>query len=201
MHGEVHHFGVIGLINGLAVLGDIETNSHWDHITGDAFEGPLAGEKLDVWPIRMTTVKASLIETPEIEIYFSAYFSVWWWINQRWYPRFISAERLLIPPPFYLSMGKPIDPRLPRQTQGLGVIMGKHAKYYPVKSIPKEGIKDNWHGRNLHVKLNGHDGVPYAKWQDTGESPMQLLTRWYGFSYTYPGCEIWERATKNQTGF
>lgn len=83
MHGEVHHFGVIGLINGLAVLGDIETNSHWDHITGDAFEGPLAGEKLDVWPIRMTTVKASLIETPEIEIYFSAYFSVWWWINQR----------------------------------------------------------------------------------------------------------------------
>jgi hypothetical protein len=26
-------------------------------------------------------------------------------------------------------------------------------------------------------------------WSD-GEVPMQLLSRWYGFAFTYPGCRI-----------
>ena len=25
--------------------------------------------------------------------------------------------------------------------------------------------------------------------------PMQVFTRWYGFAYTFPGCEIWAPAT------
>lgn len=173
-------------------MSDTETSSRWDHITGEAFDGPLEGKKLEVWPVRMTTVRAALAETPEIELYFSAYFSVWWWLNQRWYPRFIKPVKLMIPPPFYLSMGHSIDPRLTRQEQGLGVIVEKHARYYPVKSIPKNGIEDNWNGRILYVKLNELDGVSYARWNDTDERPMQLLTRWYGFSFTYPGCAIWD---------
>ena len=171
---------------------DMETNSRWDHITGEAFEGLLVGEKLDVYPIRITTVEAALTEIPNVEIYFSAYFSIWWWINRKWYPRFIKAKKLVIPPVFYLSMSHPIDPRLPHQEQGLGVIVGKHARYYPVKSIPRNGIEDNWNGRILYVKLNELDGVPYAIWKNTDERPMQLLTRWYGFSFTYPRCEIWD---------
>lgn len=91
---------MIGVINGLVVLGDRETNSRWDHITGEAFDGPLIGGQLDVWPIRMTTAEAALIETPRIEIYFSAYFSLGWWINQKWYPRFIKPAKLMIPPRF-----------------------------------------------------------------------------------------------------
>lgn len=89
-------------------------------------------------------------------------------------------------------MGHRIDPRLPRQTQGLGVIVGKQAKYYPVKFIPKGGLEDHWHDRILDVNVNDMDGVPYAKWRDSVAPPMQLLTRWYGFSFTYPNCEIWE---------
>jgi len=188
--GKVHRFGVIGVINGLAVMSDSETNSRWDHITGEAFDGPLAGEKLDVYPIRVTTVEAALTETPDIEIYFSAYFSIWRWINQKWYPRFIWVKKLVLPPIFYLSMSHSIDSRLPRHAQGLGVIVGKYARYYPIKSIPKDGIEDDWHGRVLQVKLNELDGVPYARWKETSEVPMQLLTRWYGFSFTYPDCEI-----------
>lgn len=182
---------MIGVINGLAVLSDIETNTRWDHITGEAFDGPLAGERLDVWPICMTTVGAALIETPKIEIYFSTYFSFSWWFSQRIYSRFIKKNKLWIPPLFYFSMGKAIDPRLPRQAQGLGVIVGKRAKYYPVNSIPPKGIEDNWRGRSLCLMINDLDNVPFAVWNDTGERPMQLLTRWYGFSFTYPGCGIY----------
>jgi hypothetical protein len=57
--------------------------------------------------------------------------------------------------------------------------------------IPKDGLEDHWHGRILRVELNRLDGVPYAYWKGTGECPMQLLTRWYGFAFTYPGCGIW----------
>ena len=34
------------------------------------------------------------------------------------------------------------------------------------------------------------DKVPAAIWEDESR-PFQLFTRWYGFSYTYPGCDIW----------
>jgi len=190
VHGKVHRFGVIGVINGLAVMSDNETNSRWDHITGEAFDGPLVGEKLDVWPIRMTTVEAALIEAPDVEVYFSTYFSWVWWIDQRIYSRFIKSW-VWFPPMFYLSLSKPVDPRLPRSAQGLGVIVGKRAKYYPIKSMVGGDIEDRWGKRVLHIKRNELDGVPYATWKDTGERPMQLLTRWYGFSFTYPGCEIW----------
>ncbi len=174
----------------MAVLGDRETHSRWDHISGEAFDGPLAGGRLDVWPVRMTTVGAALIETPGIEVYFSTFFSWVAWISRHVYARFIKS-RVWFPPPFHLSMSRSIDPRLPRQTQGLGVIAGKHARYYPVKFIPKDGIEDDWRGRCLQINLDPLDGVPYARWKDTGEPPMQLLTRWYGFSFTYPDCKIW----------
>jgi len=160
-------------------------------MTGEAFEGPLKGKYLDVWPVRMTTVQAARVEIPDIEIYFSAYFSTWFWINQKWYRRFITPRKLMIPPVFYLSMRHKIDPRLPRQTQGLGVIVGKRARFYPMQAI-KDKIEDDWLGRTLLVQKNKLDHVPYAVWKDSGEQPMQLLTRWYGFSFTYPNCKIWK---------
>jgi hypothetical protein len=77
-------------------------------------------------------------------------------------------------------------------TQGLGVIVGNKAKYYPMNRIPADGIWDIWLGRKLRVQRGAIDGVPRASWQDTNEEPLQLLTRWYGFSFTYPRCEIFE---------
>ncbi len=31
----------------------------------------------------------------------------------------------------------------------------------------------------------------------TAEQPMQLFTRWYGFAYTFPGCEIYQEKSGN----
>ena len=85
-----------------------------------------------------------------------------------------------------------MDPRLDKLAQGLGVVLGKKAKYYPMNRIPVNGLLDDWLHRTLSVKHGGIDGVPHASWLDTGEEPMQLLSRWYGFSFTYPNCEIYE---------
>jgi len=37
---------------------DEETESLWDHITGECFDGPLIGERLAFWGVEMTTVEA-----------------------------------------------------------------------------------------------------------------------------------------------
>lgn len=191
MNDKVHHFGPIGLTNGLAILADRETRTHWDHITGEATEGPLAGYQLEVWPVHMTTVAAALAEHPDITIFRSSYRSLRRKIAEILYPHFIHGS-VWLPGFFYASMNEPIDSRLDKLTQGLGVVVGKKAKYYPLNCIPGEGIQDLWLGRLLWVKREALSGVPYARWGGTNEAPMQLLSRWYGFSFTYPQCEIYE---------
>ena len=91
-------------------------------------------------------------------------------------------------------MSKKIDARLPEGTQGLGVTDGqKNGKFYPVRLLPKgQTVTDVWQGRTLLLERGAIDGVPSAKWADGGTPPMQLLSRWYGFSFTYPNCKIYE---------
>ena len=195
MNNKVHHFGAIGLTNGLAILADRETRTRWDHITGEALDGPLAGCQLDVWPIQMTTVAAAMAERPDLTVSPSTYRSARRKLAQRLYPHFIH-DKVWLPGFFYASMSEPIDPRLDKLTQGLGVIVGKKAKYYPMNRIPANGIQDSWLNRILYIERGAIDSVPHAKYLDTNEEPMQLLSRWYGFSFTYPQCEIYESQNK-----
>ena len=97
-----------------------------------------------------------------------------------------------IPLPFHRLMSKPIDPRLMKLTQELGVIDGKRTKYNPMDRIPKgERITDKLGKRFIIVDRSGLDGIPRAYWKNTSEMPMQLLSRCYGFAFTYPNCEIY----------
>ena len=102
-------------------------------------------------------------------------------------------EKTMLAPHFRRSMADEIDPRLPEGEQGLGLMTADHlAKFYPVERIPLGGeVEDVWLGRKVRLTRNSLDGVPEARWVDGGEKPMQLLSRWYGFAFTYPGCEIY----------
>ena len=172
----------------------------------------------------MTTVEAASSADPGLSVSPSNSPSFKRWLAQKLYPHFIRGK-VWLPPFFYLSMNAPIDPRLDKLAQGLGVIIvetprggvstqtgsgdiatprgvltesrggvGVRAKFYPIRTIPAGGLEDDWHGRVLHVWRGKLDGAPQARWLDTGEEPMQLLSRWYGFSFTYPGCEVYEKA-------
>ncbi len=83
------------------------------------------------------------------------------------------------------------DPRLPEMTQGLGVVIEGRARYYPLRSVPPGGLEELWGERKLRVDIGATDGVPFAEWMDNGERPFQLLSRWYGFAFTYPECEFY----------
>lgn len=198
MNSTIHHFHPYGLLNGLVILRDKETSSLWDHITGKAIHGPLAGYQLEVWPVHMTTLKAVLAQNLETRILISNYPSLQKWIAGKLYSRFIQAK-VLIPFFFRWSMQAKPDPRLPELTQGLGVIFDGNAKYYPLSAIPPEGLDDRWLNRRLQVALGRMDGVPQATWMETDQKPMQLLARWYGFSFTYPTCDIFQTPSHEHT--
>ena len=80
-----------------------------------------------------------------------------------------------------------LDSRLPEMSSGLGVIEDHPAKFYPLKII-KGGIIDDLGGRPLKVAIDENNSVPYAMFEEKDDStPLQIFTRLYGFSYSYPG--------------
>ena len=70
----------------------------------------------------------------------------------------------------------------------------------PTSGIPMalytQATECAWQGDALHLdtgeavrqgRLLSAQGKP-----QTAARPMQVFTRWYGFAYTFPGCEIYE---------
>ncbi|GJM42913.1 MAG: hypothetical protein DHS20C20_31950 [Ardenticatenaceae bacterium] len=178
---------------------DEQSNSLWDHITGECFDGPLSGERMEFWHVPLTTVAAELARNPQAILLKSDYntlfmrFMMWIHASFSGGNSLINRENSKIPPHFRFSMSQSIDGRLPKDQQGLGVMSEDDSgKFYPMQLLPKgEMVTDVWNGRTLHIERGDIDGVPTARWADGGQ-PMQLLSRWYGFSFTYPNCDIYE---------
>lgn len=106
----------------------------------------------------------------------------------------LGRKKGLLPPGFRKTMDN-VDKRLPEMTSGLGVIVGDYQKFYPVKQIKENGgnVFDTIKGQEIHIQLQPEDGIPYATSSNQNPDLMQLFTRWYGFSLTYPSCKIYER--------
>lgn len=182
-----------GIANGLAVMRDEESMSLWDHITGECFEGPLEGKRMAFWPVSMTTVAAELARDPDAVLLKSDYRSVASRLMTTVVSMGLSVHNkgTILAPHFRRSMATEIDPRLPEGEQGLGIMTDDfEGRFYPVRLLRDGPVTDTWQGRPLRIELGEIDRIPSATFTDTGEQPMQLLTRWYGFSFTCPGCGI-----------
>ncbi len=167
------------------LLIDDESRTYWDHITGEAVHGPLAGSTLPVWPLRMTNVAAALRDDPELRLHRSRpglLGRLFGWAHK------LGLINGRLPPGFAKTMSA-VDERLPGDTIGLGVVVGSEARFYGLDQIG-DGLSDEWSGRQLRLAIDPVDHVPSACWQDDGERPMQIFTRWYGFSLTHPDCAI-----------
>lgn len=179
-----------GLYNGLVILIDDETRTYWDHISGEALHGELAGTRLRRFPIRHTTAKAALARYPALEVILSEP-GILGTIYGRFLSRRMVGTKGFFPPGFRGTMGA-LDDRLPERTQGLGVIVGESACFYPSDRLIRP-VAVELGDRRLRVGLGLDDEVPTAEPIDGKERPFQLYTRWYGFSFTFPGCEIFDR--------
>lgn len=184
--GKVHQFSAGGLYNGLVLLVDDETNTYWDHMTGEALYGPLVGRILSRWGLQYTTVGAAVENDPALQVLRPRPVSLVAFL-MRWLHRSAIGKKGFLPPGFRKTMAE-VDPRLPEMEQGLGVIIDGQARFYATRNIG-EGITDDWDGKILKVEVGVVDRVPFAVWGD-GERPLQIFARWYGFSFNYPGCSV-----------
>jgi hypothetical protein len=113
-------------------MSDAETNSHWQQIGGDCFEGPLKGKRLTMVPFLFTTWTEWLAQHPDTLVlvpepaYKDAYASM--------------AKRTAAIP--YGSRQKPTrelvrpeDTRLANYEQVIGVEVARAAKAYPVSAL------------------------------------------------------------------
>ena len=181
----MHHFSAGGLYNGLVLLIDDETGTYWDHITGVAVHGPLAGARLETWGIELETAQAAAAEDPGIRLLRSRRHRALGWLMSMGRGIWGVLGR---PPPRFPATMAAVDPRLGQMTMGLGVVAGE-ARFYPVKKIGK-GVSDGWDGRRLRLTLGPSGRIPRAVWEDDGARPFQLFSRWYGFVLTFPNCAL-----------
>lgn len=188
MDGRVHHFSAGGLYNGLVLLVDDETRTYWDHMSGEALHGKLAGTRLETWPVPLTTVAAALEEDPDLALSRSAP-SLLARLMGFFTGRALRGRSFM--PPVFLGTMERRDDRLPEMTHGLGVRVGGEARFYPSEKIG-DGVQDDWSGRTLSVRVGDMDRIPCATWED-GTRPWQVFSRWYGFACTFPGCSIFTR--------
>ena len=160
----------------------------------------MKGRRLDaMWNIDVTTVAAALARDPSIRLQRSRpnlFGRVMGWVMLQTQIRGSG----LMPWYFHTTMTKR-DQRRPRMEQGLGVVVGGRAVFYPRAEIERGGIQsgtvDVWDGRELKLRIREEDRIPTAEWAD-GERPFQLFSRWYGFSFTYPNCEVFSAPEGDQ---
>ncbi len=202
------------------MLGDDETGSIWNHITGRAVYGPLEGYALPVSNLLHMTAKQALERYPGLAVAISDR-------PIRGRRRFFDplADRILRPG-FRSTIVKE-DTRLPTMDIGLGVWTESEALYYPMEVVQAAGgaIVDDFDGRRLLVyvepgtyaldaffteeeavsvedsslKLGAELVLENGVLRDAAgerremDRPLQLFSRWYGFALTFPGTGIYER--------
>ena len=219
--GEVHYFRSRGLYDGLSLLGDEETGSLWNHITGQSVYGPLRGESLPVYNLLHTNVENALTAHPDIEVAISE--------------RPVRGRGGMMAPgsgrtrqlrPGFRATIVEEDTRRPTMELGLGIWAGSEHRYYPMELVRELGgaVLDQLGGRGVVVYMEPESftlvalyaKVSAAMLTDAGldlagvgvlrdgvlydsdglrleiERPLQLFTRWYGFALTFPGTAIYE---------
>lgn len=220
--GRTLHFGHRGLFNGLSILGDEETGSYWDHVTGRCLHGPLAGRALDVSPLIQLSAEQAHRRYPNAKLAISRPS-----LFGRWMGRLAELTRLtrrgFLPPGFRGTMGR-VDPRREPMELGLGVWNDRARRFYPLDLIRASGgaLSDTLGGERVVIYIDPATAIPAAVCMDadsvtldggevllsngqrlregrlhypdgrieTPVQPMQLFTRWYGFSFTFPDCDV-----------
>lgn len=209
------------MYDGVSILGDRETRSLWNHITGESMYGPTAGTKLPTFNLLHMTVDQALAAYPDLRVAVSdrpvtgrgGRWSAW-------------AERIPVLGRRFRDTMAPEDTRRPTMDVGLGVWTASVARYYPMEFVVADDnlVFDELDGRRVVVffqpgaqamtalfvdatdgswdgavlRLGNGDVVRDGVLYDTSgsrkemERPMQLFTRWYGYALTFPETEVYE---------
>ena len=216
MDGKEQLFLVAGVYDGVVIIKDIATGTLWNHITGEAVYGKLAGRRLEISNLLQMNVKEALVLDESIKIAISSRP----FVGRRAEPE---TQDLTLSPLFIQSLGQE-DKRRPRLDVGLGIWTEESSRYYPLERLHRSGeaVMDEIDGRKVLIYVEPGNSVPAAIYVesenarirgneirlDNGqvvrsgvlfdrsgkkqrvERPLQVFTRWYGFALTFPASAV-----------
>ena len=116
---------------------DLETNSHWQQIGGDCFEGPMKGKRLTMVPFLYTTWGEWRTQHPDTLVLVPepAYKEAYDFMNNRISNWAFGSNK---------KPGRELireqDNRLPNYEQVIGIEVGNAHKAYPVSELRKESV-------------------------------------------------------------
>lgn len=186
------YFEASGLYDGLVLLGDTKTRSYWNHITGECLYGDYEGKVLEINNLYHYTLEMALEEFTDLQVAVSKLpFPLN--IGVKLFGLIMKKDKGFIPPFFRKTMTNN-DHRQDENDIGIGVVIDGRAKFYNIKEvIEAKVLRDQFAGQDLQITFDEGTRIPRCVIEGTEKLPMQLYTRWYGFSYTYKNCDLYEK--------
>lgn len=165
--GRILHFSARGLYDAMILLADSETNSYWDHLTGQCLYGSLRGTTLPrLGNLLHVTAKQALTAHPGIRVAVSILDA-----EQQALAEEDDLWRQESSPEWSKRMAQTLgneDKRLSRLDMGLGVWTAKTQRYYPMTAInaADNACLDTIDGRRLLVYVDPESSNPAAIFTD-----------------------------------
>jgi hypothetical protein len=153
---------LVATYNGNVVLEDGETGSRWIQMTGEAFDGRLRPGTL---PLAQTLEKASWSKARGLEP-MNVLAPIHPMEEYRSFANNIHNGRLGLE---LLERSKPVDPRLPPYTEGLGITVHGSPRFYPLDAIRGPGLVNDELG-----------GWAILLVHDPDLDTVRLFRRWVG---------------------
>ncbi len=165
VNNKMLHFYIAGAYNGMLLMADKETNSYWDHITGECISGTHKGDQLEILQSHQTlTLKEVVEEFPDC-LYGKEKMN----FLQKLFAKFANWKakttgKGFLPPGFKDSIPTTIDGRLPKMEMGIGIWEGKESKFYPSKVIKENGnyLIDKLNDKELFIYISPTTFTPAA---------------------------------------
>ena len=134
-------FGFHGIWQGTAVLYDKETNSHWYHLSGECFEGPLKGTVLRrIRSGRHTTWGEWIKAHPNTDVIAPESKYVGRLGDGGYFPRDSAKSGRPHMPAYFVKTWKTRDARFEPHTMLYGVRIGDHPRGYLLEHLRETGV-------------------------------------------------------------
>lgn len=166
--GKLHHFAAQGYYNAMILLADQETQSYWDHLTGECLHGPLQGQRLTpLSSLRVLSVAETINAHPDVQLALGKFSSEYLATAERWRLKYHLPPNPDFGTALLATLDKE-DMRLPRYDMGLGIWQGESNRYYSVLSLNSHEnvIIDEFNGQRVLVYMDLETGFPGAFYTD-----------------------------------
>lgn len=186
VQGRTLTFDVYGVWRRNMVMRDRETGTIWQHATGEALVGPLAGAALTPLGGTLATWSAWKRDYPHTHLAEDS--PVYGLIPKQRLQAMLQITHILHVPGIAAN-----DRRLPAHEEIVGLVIKGEAKAYPLTALKRAGrIEDQLGGAAITLLYEADTDRVHAVSGPSGQDPPRVERQWWlGWSEFHPGSAIW----------